>query len=99
MHRRHDKASILADGMESLLGAVYLQHGIDVAREVVLRLFSDLLDTAPLGAGLDWKTSLQELTAERGLGVPMYVITATGPDHDKEFTAIAIIGGTPLASA
>ncbi|MBF0662910.1 MULTISPECIES: ribonuclease III [unclassified Rhodococcus (in: high G+C Gram-positive bacteria)] len=92
-----DKASILADGMESLLGAVHLQHGIDVAREVVLRLFSDLLERGPrLGAGLDWKTSLQELTAERGLGVPVYEITATGPDHDKEFTATAIIGGTPL---
>lgn len=90
-----DKASILADGMESLLGAVHLQHGIDVAREVVLRLFSDLLERGPrLGAGLDWKTSLQELTAERGFGVPVYEITATGPDHDKEFTATAIISGT-----
>jgi len=92
-----DKASILADGMESLLGAVHLQHGIDVAREVVLRLFAELLDRGPrLGAGLDWKTSLQELTAERGLGVPAYEISATGPDHDKEFTATAIVGGNAL---
>lgn len=90
-----DKASILADGMESLLGAVHLQHGIDTAREVVLRLFSELIERGPrLGAGLDWKTSLQELTAERGFGVPAYEITATGPDHDKEFTATAIIAGT-----
>ena len=42
-----DKASILADGMESLLGAVYLHHGIEVAREVILRLFGALMDTAP----------------------------------------------------
>lgn len=49
-----------------------------------------------LGAGLDWKTSLQELTAERGVGVPAYEITATGPDHDKEFTATVIVGGKPL---
>ena len=64
------KSSILADGMESLLGAIYLQHGMETAREVILRLFGPLLDTAPtLGAGLDWKTSLQELTAARGLGV------------------------------
>ncbi|MBV8928804.1 MAG: ribonuclease III, partial [Mycobacteriaceae bacterium] len=83
------KSSILADGMESLLGAVYLQHGIGLAREVILRLFGPLLDTAPtLGAGLDWKTSLQELTAARGLGVPSYVVTSRGPDHDKEFTAM-----------
>ena len=66
-----DKSSILADGVESLLGAIYLEHGVAVAREVILRLFAGLLDTAPtLGAGLDWKSSLQELTAARGLGVP-----------------------------
>lgn len=92
-----DKASILADGMESLLGAVHLQHGIDTAREVVLRLFADLLERGPkLGAGLDWKTSLQELTAERGDGVPAYEISSTGPDHDKEFTATVVVAGAPL---
>ncbi|WP_276010076.1 ribonuclease III [Mycolicibacterium rhodesiae] len=90
-----DKSSILADGMESLLGAVYLQHGIDVARDVILRLFGNLLDTAPtLGAGLDWKTSLQELTASRSLGPPSYVVTSTGPDHDKEFTAVVLVMDT-----
>ncbi|WP_204867919.1 MULTISPECIES: ribonuclease III [Nocardiaceae] len=91
-----DKPSILADGMESLLGAIHVEHGIDVAREVVLRLFDALLERGPrLGAGLDWKTSLQELTAEKGLGVPAYEITATGPDHDKEFTATVLVGGSP----
>ncbi|MGE2835642.1 ribonuclease III [Mycobacterium sp. SMC-4] len=88
-----DKSSILADGVESLLGAVYLEHGAMVAREVILRLFGTLLDTAPtLGAGLDWKSSLQELTASRGLGVPTYVVTSTGPDHDKEFSATVVVG-------
>jgi ribonuclease III len=87
-----DKSSILADGMESLLGAIYLQHGMDVAREAILRLFGPLLATAPtLGAGLDWKTSLQELTAARGLGAPSYLVTSTGPDHDKEFTAVVVV--------
>jgi ribonuclease-3 len=90
-----DKSSILADGMESLLGAIYLDHGIDVAREVILRLFGPLLDAAPtLGAGLDWKTSLQELTAARGMGAPSYVVTSTGPDHDKEFTAVVVLAET-----
>ncbi|WP_328353800.1 ribonuclease III [Mycobacterium sp. NBC_00419] len=94
-----DKSSILADGMESLLGAVYLHHGVEVAREVILRLFGDLLDTAPtLGAGLDWKTSLQELTAARSLGPPSYVVTSTGPDHDKEFTAIVMVTDTEYGS-
>ncbi len=87
-----DKSSILADGVESLLGAIYLEHGASVAREVILRLCGDLLDTAPtLGAGLDWKSSLQELTASRGLGVPAYIVTSTGPDHDKEFTATVMV--------
>lgn len=87
-----DKSSILADGMESLLGAVYLHHGIEVARQVILRLFGALMDTAPtLGAGLDWKTSLQELTAARNLGPPSYLVTSTGPDHDKEFTAVVMV--------
>ncbi|GBE66408.1 ribonuclease 3 [Mycobacterium sp. MFM001] len=94
-----DKSSILADGMESLLGAIYLHHGIDTAREVILRLFGGLLDAAPtLGAGLDWKTSLQELTAARGLGPPSYQVTATGPDHDKEFTAVVIVMDTEYGS-
>jgi ribonuclease-3 len=87
-----NKSSILADGMESLLGAVYLHHGIDTARTVILRLFGTLLDTvATLGAGLDWKTSLQELTAVRGLGTPSYHVTSTGPDHDKQFTATVVV--------
>ena len=90
-----DKSSILADGMESLLGAIYLQHGIGTARAVILRLFGPLLDAAPtLGAGLDWKTSLQELTAARGMGAPSYVVTSTGPDHDKEFTAVVVVMDT-----
>ncbi|TVS77537.1 ribonuclease III [Mycobacterium helveticum] len=94
-----DKSSILADGMESLLGAIYLQHGITTARDVILRLFGPLLDAAPtLGAGLDWKTSLQELTAARGLGAPSYVVTSTGPDHDKEFTAVVVVMETEYGS-
>ena len=88
-----DKSSILADGVESLLGAIYLEHGNAVAREVILRLFGGLLDTAPtLGAGLDWKSSLQELSVAQGLGPPSYAVSSEGPDHDKEFTAVVIVG-------
>jgi ribonuclease III len=94
-----EKSSILADSMESLLGAVYLHHGMDTAREVILRLFGALLDAAPtLGAGLDWKTSLQELTAARGLGAPSYLVTSTGPDHHKEFTAVVVVTETEYGS-
>lgn len=88
-----DKASILADSMESLLGAIYLQHGLDLAAEVVLRLFDDLLTRATqLGAGLDWKTSLQELAAAKDLGTVTYQIEGTGPDHCREFTATVVMG-------
>ena len=86
------KSSLLADGLESLLGAIYVQHGHEVAREVIVRLFADVLDAAAnLGAGLDWKTSLQELAAARRLGVPSYAVTSTGPEHDKHFTARAVV--------
>lgn len=86
------KSNLLADGMESLLGATYVQHGHEVATEVIVRLFGPVLETAAnLGAGLDWKTSLQELSAARRLGVPAYVVTSTGPEHDKHFTARAVV--------
>jgi ribonuclease-3 len=94
-----DKSSILADGMESLLGAIYTHHGIDTARKVILRLFRARMDAAPtLGAGLDWKTSLQELTAVRGLGAPCYRVASTGPDHDKEFSAVVVVMDTEYGS-
>lgn len=89
-----DKSSIVADAVEAIIGAVYLQHGLEVARGVVLRLFADLLAAAPqLGAGLDWKTSLQELAAERGLGVPEYRVSEEGPDHAKVFAARVLLSG------
>jgi ribonuclease III len=92
-----DKASILADTLEALLGAVYLDHGLDVAARVIHRLFDPVMaDAAERGAGLDWKTSLQELTAEAALGVPEYRVTEEGPDHAKTFTATAVVAGEAL---
>ncbi|MBT2409211.1 ribonuclease III [Streptomyces sp. ISL-12] len=89
-----DKASILADTLEAVIGAVYLDQGLDAAAELVHRLFDPLIEkSSNLGAGLDWKTSLQELTATEGLGVPEYLVTETGPDHEKTFTAAARVGG------
>jgi ribonuclease-3 len=89
-----DKESILADTLEAILGAVYLQYGLPIASEVIHRLFDPVMaQAAGLGAGLDWKTSLQELTATRGLGVPDYQIDQTGPDHAKTFTAWAVVAG------
>ena len=87
-----DKSSILADTVEAIFGAVYLEHGIAVATRLVHRLVDPLLESsAELGAGLDWKTSLQELTATASLGVPEYAVTEEGPDHAKLFHAVAIV--------
>jgi ribonuclease-3 len=92
-----DKSSILADTMEAVIGAAFLSVGMDGAREFVLRLTSPLMESAErLGAGTDWKTALQELTASEGLGVPSYAIVDSGPDHAKSFTADAVVGGTAL---
>jgi ribonuclease III len=97
--RGRDKASILADTLEAILGAVYLQYGLDKAREVVHRLFDRVMaESARRGAGLDWKTSLQELTAEHGLGVPEYLVTEEGPDHEKHFTATVRVAGEELGT-
>ncbi|MEI7058388.1 ribonuclease III [Nocardioides sp. CCNWLW239] len=88
-----EKASIVSDTVEAVIGAVHLSGGIEVSTVLVHRLFDPLIEAASdLGAGLDWKTSLQELAAERALGVPEYVITDEGPDHMKTFTAKVRVG-------
>lgn len=90
---RH-KASILSDTVEAVIGAVHLSGGgFETSAAVVHRLFDPLIEAASaMGAGLDWKTSLQELSAEHGLGVPEYVIEDSGPDHMKTFTAQVRVG-------
>ena len=88
-----NKASILSDTVEAVLGAVHLSGGFEVSADVVHLLFDPLIEAASaMGAGLDWKTSLQELSAEHGLGVPEYVIEDEGPDHMKTFTAQVKVG-------
>jgi ribonuclease-3 len=88
-----DKSSILSDTVEALIGAIYLSGGFESATTVVHLLFDPLMEEAAgLGAGLDWKTSLQELSAEHSLGVPEYVIEDEGPDHEKTFTAQVRVG-------
>ncbi|HET6625475.1 MAG TPA: ribonuclease III [Nocardioidaceae bacterium] len=88
-----NKSSILSDTVEAVIGAVYLSGGFEAATDVVHLLFDPLMETAAgLGAGLDWKTSLQELSAEHSLGVPEYVIEDAGPDHEKTFTAQVQVG-------
>jgi len=92
-----DKSSIIADAVEAVIGAFYLDTGLEPTRALVLRLFATALDDAAgLGAGLDWKTSLQELAAERSLGAPEYVVLESGPDHQKSFHATVLLGEQPV---
>lgn len=89
-----DKDSILSDTLEALFGAVYLTHGIETARDLVERLVNPTLAVAAdLGAGLDWKTSLQEASARLGLGAPEYEVSSDGPDHARTFTARIVLDG------
>ena len=87
-----DKSSILADTMEAVIGAVFTAHGIEVARVFVHHLFDPrMVAVATLGAGLDWKTSLQERASLAGLGVPVYEVVESGPDHAKTFRAMVVL--------
>jgi ribonuclease III len=92
-----DKTNILADTLEALIGAVYQEHGFAAAGVLVRALFDPLMAAAAQdGAALDWKTSLQEVGAARGLGVPEYLLTESGPDHAKRFVAQVRLGGPVL---
>ena len=94
-----DKNSLLADALEALIGAIYLDCGFEKSTHVVRALIKETLDGAiAKGAGLDGKTALQELLASLGKGSPEYQVTETGPDHDKSFTAVAIVLGESVAT-
>lgn len=88
------KASILADAMEAVLGAVYMDRGLEAATELVERLFWPRMEAYARGEGeRDYKTVLQEMVSQ-GLGaIPEYRIASRGPDHAKEFTATVFLAG------
>ena len=88
-----DKPSILADTVEAIIGAVYLDAGGDAATALVLRLVTPLLaDPDRFGAAMDPKTSLQEIAARRSAPPPVYTVTESGPDHNKHFVATVSVG-------
>ena len=83
----HDKDSILADVVEALLGAIYLDGGMAPVTDLILRLWVPIVDERATAPGqADYKTRLQEMLAQRGL-MPRYELSETGPDHAKTFTA------------
>lgn len=87
-----DKDSILCDTVESLIGAVFIEHGIDAARVTVHKLIDSTLDTVlHAGPALDWKTSLTVKSHGLELGDPRYRTETGGPEYAQEFTAHAIL--------
>lgn len=94
-----DKPSILADTVEAIIGATYLDAGDDAATALVLRLVSPLMsDPARFGAAMDPKTSLQEAAARLGAPPPVYEVAESGPDHSKHFLATVSVGELVRAS-
>ncbi len=93
-----EKPSILCDAVESLIGAVYLDGGLEAAREVVEPILGGALQ-ARSEAHADFKTRLQERSQARGWGLPDYRVTAEeGPDHRKVFTVECSLEGRVLAT-
>ena len=92
------KASILADTTEAVIGAVHLALGQDVSRRFVLDLLRPLLDSDEfLETSYDFKSRLQEIAAETGTS-PSYLITESGLEHQKIFTATVTVQGIVTAS-
>jgi ribonuclease-3 len=94
-----DKASILADALEAIFGAVYLDEGLDRARALIERLFRPRMEAYVRGEGdRDFKTILQELASQRLRSLPSYEVAEEGPDHQKEFTAVVSVAGEELGA-
>ena len=89
-----EKPSILADALEAVLGAVYLEGGWTAVERLVLELLGDRISEASEGpGGQDYKTRLQELVARHFTELPRYVIRDEGPDHAKRFFAEVRVAG------
>ncbi|MFN2488363.1 MAG: ribonuclease III [Actinomycetota bacterium] len=88
------KASLLADTFEALIGAAYLERGMDAVAEILVPLFGETLEgVIAAGGGHDPKTALQELVVRSRSARPSYKIASSGPDHDKRFVAHVLIDG------
>lgn len=88
------KSSILSDAFEAVVGAVYLDGGLQAAREFILAHLGDRIDeAASRPGGSDYKTLLQESAARRRLVSPVYEVTQTGPQHQRLYRATVRVGG------
>jgi len=88
-----NRSSILADALEALLAAIYLEGGYQAARDVVLALYADRLENLPESAALrDPKTQLQEWLQARGIDRPAYSVeSVSGLAHEQQFKVICTV--------
>jgi ribonuclease III len=94
-----NKSSILADALEAVFGAVYLDRGLAVATDLIEQLFRPRMQAYVRGEGdRDYKTILQELASQALRSMPEYRLEERGPDHAKEFTATVHLGGEPMGT-
>lgn len=94
-----EKSSIISDALEALIGAVYLDQGLEAAREMVMRIFGDRLEEAVSGdLDFDYKSRLQELTVKEKGVLPRYRLREEGPDHCKVFHAVVYVGDRRMGS-
>jgi ribonuclease III len=95
MSSGQEKSSILADALEAVVAAVYLDGGLSAAFQVVGRQFSDAISELDAGGPTeDFKSRLQELVQVRFKTIPNYTVVAeSGPDHDKTFAVRLQVGG------
>jgi ribonuclease-3 len=100
-NRGREKPSILSSAFEALIGAIYLESGFDKAKEIALKLIKDVYPKiTPEELLKDYKTNLQEITQAHFGVVPEYrLISATGPDHKKEFEIGVYINDKEYARA
>jgi len=92
-----NKQSILSDAVEALIGAVYIDRGTEAAYRFVQSLLTGRIGaTAARLDELDYKSTLQELVAATARTPPVYVVSSSGPDHDKRFVAQVVVGGEVL---
>lgn len=89
-----NKDNLISDAVEAVLGAIYLEHGLDAAAGVIERFVFPLLDDhLELISSSDPKTQLQEYAQSRSLAAPVYTTEHEGPDHDREFTTSVAVAG------
>ena len=94
-----DKDALLADALEAVIGAVYLEQGMEAARSALVPIFRErVAEAVAAGTRFDPKAALQERVVREGHALPSYRVVGSGPDHDKRFEADVFVAGELMGS-